>query len=168
MEPINYKISTDPLFLNGTFNFLEDSNSNLIFLPENLNEIQDSSKFIYPETTTDIRKIFKKENIIIDYLTSDKPILRSRKSADWFGPTIFIGFSILSQNSNLINISLNLLSSYLYDFFNQSISKKKVKFHVVIENKKNKEFRTISYEGPVDGIKELAGVIKEFRNDNTV
>ena len=128
MEPVNYKISTVPLFHNSAFNFIHDSNSKLIFLPDNLNEIQDSSKFIYPETTTDIRKIFKKENINIDYLTSDKPILRSRKSADWFGPTIFIGFSILSQNSNLTNISLNLLSSYLYDFFNQSISNKKVKF----------------------------------------
>lgn len=143
------------------------SRSSLTFLPENLNDIQDPSRFIYSETTTDIKKIFKSENLTINYLTDDKPTLRARKSADWFGPTIFIGFSILAQNSNLINISLNLLSSYLYDFFKGSTSTKKVKFDLVIESKKDKEFKTISYEGPVDGIKELEGVIKELRNDNS-
>jgi hypothetical protein len=164
----SYKISAD-LSLHGKgFEFLQNAGNNLIFLPENLNNVQDSAEFIYSEVTTDIRKIFRKENLVIDYLTNDKPILRARKSADWFGPTIFIGFSILSQNSNLINISLNLLSSYLYDFFKGSTANKKVKFDLVIENKKNKEFKTISYEGPIDGIKELEGVIKELRNDNSV
>ena len=148
--------------------FSQANCSSLTFLPENLNEAQNSSDFIYSEVTTDIRKVFKKENLVIDYLTDEKPILRARKSADWFGPTIFIGFSILSQNSNLINVSLDLFSSYLYDFFKGSTSNKKVKFNLVIENKKNKEFKSISYEGPIDGIKELEEVIKGLKNGNSV
>lgn len=160
---MNYKISSYPDFTYLTDRFLQEPKLNLTFLPENLNEVQDSEKFIYSESTTDIRKAFRLDNITVDYLTNDKPILRARKSADWFGPTLFIGFSVLTNNSTLINISLNLLSNYLYDFFKGTVSDKKVKFEIVIESKRNKEFQKITYEGAVEGIKDLEGVIKELK-----
>lgn len=134
----------------------------ICFLPENLTE-KNPSEFIYSETTTDLRKVFIVENLMINYLTDDKPLLRSRKSADWFGPTIFIGFSILADNPHLIGVSLNLISSYLYDIFKGAIGSKNVKFDVVVENKKNKEYQKISYKGNVGGIKELEGVIKSLK-----
>lgn len=160
---MNYKIDTYSDFENLTDKFLQEPKLNLTFLPENLTEVQGSEKFIYSESTTDIRKAFRLDNIQVDYLTNDKPILRARKSADWFGPTLFIGFSILAENSTLINISLNVLSNYLHDFFKGTVSNKKVKFELVIESKKNKEFQKITYEGPVDGIKNLERVIKQLR-----
>ncbi|MFT3844748.1 MAG: hypothetical protein QM725_06835 [Lacibacter sp.] len=160
---MNYKIDTYSDFLNLADKFLQEPKLNLTFLPENLNEVQDSEKFIYSESTTDIRKVFRLDNIPIDYLTNDKPILRARKSADWFGPTLFIGFSILTDSPTLINISLNILSNYLYDFFKGTVSNKKVKFELVVESKRNKEFRKITYEGPVEGIKDLEGVIKQLK-----
>ncbi len=140
------------------FNF--DSNNSFYFIPENINEELESTKYIYPESTTDIRKMLKSENITIEYLTSDKPLLRSRKSSDWFGPTLLITYSLLSQNSTLIGISLNLISSYLYDYFKGSTESKQVKFEIILESKKKKEFKKIKYEGSIEGIKELDSVIK--------
>ena len=143
------------------------SDETLYFLPENLVEL-DSSKFIYPETTTDLKKILKAQNISIDYLTKDRPLLRSRKGAEWIGPTIFLGFSLWTGNPHLIGISLNILSSYLYDFFKGSAKNKEVKFDIVIESKKNQEFQKITYEGSVEGIKSLENVIKQLKNDYSV
>lgn len=159
---MNYKIDSYNDFDKLADTFFKEPKPNLTFLPENLLEVQESKQFIYSESTTDIKKFFKLDKITVDYLTSDKPILRARKSADWLGPTLFIGFSILTENSTLISVSLNLLSNYLYDFFKGTPFNKKVKFEIVIESKKNKDFKKISYEGPVDGIKELEGVIKEL------
>lgn len=143
------------------FNF--DSNNSFYFIPENINEELESTKYIYPESTTDIRKMLKSENITIEYLTSDKPLLRSRKSSDWFGPTLLITYSLLSQNSTLIGISLNLISSYLYDYFKGSTESKQVKFEIILESKKKKEFKKIKYEGSIEGIKELESVIKGLK-----
>ena len=143
------------------FNF--DSNNSFYFIPENINEELESTKYIYPESTTDIRKMLKSENITIEYLTSDKPLLRSRKSSDWFGPTLLITYSLLSQNSTLIGISLNLISSYLYDYFKGSTESKQVKFEIILESKKKKEFKKIKYEGSIEGIKELDSVIKGLK-----
>lgn len=146
-------------FVNREIDFQKD----LCFLPENLIEAENSSDFIYSETTTDLRKVFKSDNVSIEYLTKDKPLLRSRKSADWFGPTILIGFSALTTNPHLISVSINLLSSYLYDFFKGTIGNKKVKFEVVVENKQKKEYQKIQYEGSVEGIAELEDVIKALK-----
>jgi len=140
-----------------------NSDKQLCFLPENLAETESSSNFIYSETTTDLRKIFKKENITIDYLTENKPLLRSRKSADWFGPTILIGLSALIENPHIVGITLNLISSFLYDFFKGTIRERKVKFEIVIENEKSKDYQKVVYEGTVDGIPELEKVIKSMR-----
>lgn len=138
------------------------SNSTLFFIPENITENIDSSSYIYSETTTDIKKSFKSENILVEYLTKDKPLLRARKSADWFGPTLFITYSLLSENSTMIGISLNLISSYLYDYFKGTVGAKKIKFEIIIENEKD-GYQKINYDGSIEGIKELENVIKELK-----
>lgn len=135
----------------------------LVFIPENFNSCDNSSDFIYSETTTDLRKVFRNNNEDIRYLTDDKPLLRSRKSADWIGPSILICLSALIENPNLLNVSLNLISNYLYDFFKGVVSDKKVKFEVIIESKKKEEFKKVTYEGSIEGIPELESVIKRLK-----
>jgi hypothetical protein len=160
---MNYKIENYNEIENK-LDLLDSSSDNVFyFIPENINENINSSEYIYTETTTDIRKLFKSENIDIEYLTNDRPLLRSRKSADWFGPTLFITFSLLSENSTMIGISLNLISSYLYDNFKGITGNKKVKFEIIIESKKKKEYKKINYEGSIEGIKELESLIKQLK-----
>lgn len=135
----------------------------IFFFPENFDETTDTSKFIYSETTSDLKKIFKINNQEISYINNEKPLLRVRKSADWFGPAIFISFSTLVQNPELISISLNLISSYLYDFFKGSVSDKKVKLDIIVENKKKTEYSKIQYEGNIEGLKDLENIIKQLK-----
>lgn len=135
----------------------------IFFFPENFDEATDTSKFIYSETTSDLKKIFKNSNQSVSYITNEKPLLRVRKSADWFGPAIFISFSTLVQNTELINISLNLISNYLYDFFKGSVSEKNVKLDIIVESKKKAEYTKIEYEGSVEGLKDLENIIKQLK-----
>lgn len=135
----------------------------IYFVPENLDEAELSSEFIYSESVSEIRKIFKKENIPINYLTNDKPLLRSRKSADWYGPTLLFGISLLTESPYLIGISLNLISSYLYDFFKGINGSKSVRFEVIVEVNEEKEFKKIKYDGSIEGIAELEKVIKSLK-----
>lgn len=159
---MNYKIENYLKTENKLKQLNFSSNNTFFFIPENINENIDSSNYIYSDSTTDIKKSFKSENILVEYLTEDKPLLRTRKSADWFGPTIFITYSLLSENSTMIGISLNLISSYLYDHFKGTVGTKKIKFEIVIENKKE-GFKKINYEGSIEGIKELEAVIKQLK-----
>lgn len=160
---MNYKIEPYNQLVDSISKHDIDLGQEVYFIPENVIESDKTSDFIYSETTSDIRKIFRKNNVPIHYLTEDKPLLRSRKGADWFGPTLLIGFSVLFNNPHLIGIILNLISSYLYDFFKGKIGDKSVKFEIVIEYKKRKEYKKIKYEGSIEGIAELEKVIKSSK-----
>lgn len=140
-----------------------DLEKDICFIPENLSKTPKCSDFVYSETTSDLRKVFEEDSVLIEYLTDDKPLLRARKSADWFGPTIFIGFNTLTNNPHLIGVFQSLLSSYLYDFFKGISGGKKVKFEVIIERKKKQEFKKVKYEGTIDGISDLEGLIKSLK-----
>lgn len=160
---MNYEIKDYSELQESLNKFNIKSDGLLCFLPENLFDTENTKNFIYSETTTDLNKALKNESQKINYLTNDKPLLRSRKSADWFGPTIFIGYTILVENPHLVDISISLLSSYLYDLFKGTSGNKKVKFDIVIGNEKKKSFKKISYEGNVEGVKELKDVIKNLK-----
>lgn len=159
---MDYKIESYNELAESISKYKIDLSQDVYFLPENLNEAETSSGFIYSETTSDLRKVFNKDNVKIHYFTADKPLLRSRKSADWFGPTLLFTISMVANNPHLVGISLNLVSSYLYDFLKGTIGDKTIKFEVVVENKRKKEFKKIKYEGSVDGIIELEKVIKSL------
>lgn len=160
---MNYKTEPYNQLVDSISKHAIDLDKGVYFIPENVFDTEETSNFIYSETTSDLRKIFKKENVQVHYLTEDKPLLRSRKGADWYGPTLLFGLSVIVDNPHLIGISLNLVSSYLYDFFKGKIGDKSVKFEVVVECKKKEEFKKINYEGPVEGIAELAKVVKSLK-----
>ena len=159
---MNYKTESYNQIVESIDKYNIDLEHEFYFVPENLNDSEQSSNFIYSETSSEIKKVFTKENLTIHYLTQDKPLLRSRKSADWFGPTLLLGFTALANNPHLIGISLNLVSNYLYDFFKGTLGGKTVKFEVVVECKKKKEYKKVNYEGSVEGIVELEKVIKSL------
>lgn len=161
---MNYKTEPYNQLVDSISKYDIDLEKGVYFIPENIFDSEDTSNFIYSETASDIRKVFRKNNLLVHYLTEDKPLLRSRKSADWFGPTLLFSFSVIVNDPHLIGISLNLVSSYLYDFFKGKIGDKSVKFEVVVERKQNEEFVKINYEGPIEGIAKLENVIKSSKS----
>ncbi|MGD1891080.1 MAG: hypothetical protein ACFB15_10865 [Cyclobacteriaceae bacterium] len=132
------------------------------FLPENFSNANNIDEFIYAESVVELRKIFKQNNIQLTNLELGTPKFRVRKYADWIGPTLFISFSLLSENNHLISIGLNVLSNYVGDFFKGSLDDKKVKFDIVVETTKEKEYKRIKYEGDPEGIKQLDKIIKSL------
>ena len=129
-------------------------------MPENLEEAKSKEEFIFSDSLSDIEKIFKENNVSFSQLGGFSDQYRIRKNADWWGPSLFFGASILSENSNVVSIALNVLSNYLTDFFKGSFSDKKVKIEIYVEERKDVKFKKITYEGGVEGIKELEKIIK--------
>lgn len=135
----------------------------LSFLPENLDDATKVNEFIYSDSITDLRKIFKSNNIQTEFLSNEIPKFRLRKNADWFGPAFFIAFSMLTENKDLITVALNVLSNYVTDLFKGSFSTKTAKLEIVVEISKNKEYRRIKYEGSPEGIKDLPKIINSLK-----
>jgi hypothetical protein len=70
---------------------------------------------------------------------------------------------MISENPNLVSVSLNILSSYVYDRLKGSFGKKTAHVEFYIETKEKGKVKKISYKGEASGIKDLEKVIKALK-----
>jgi hypothetical protein len=134
----------------------------LAFIPENIEKVGAVSDFIFPEPLTQINKVFRINNIDVAILGDNASNLRSRKSADLYLPSIYIGISLLTQNSAVVSVALSVLANYVTDFFKGSFSSKTVSLDIYVETKGNKKVKKINYKGSADGLKNLEDLIKKL------
>ncbi|HTL06642.1 MAG TPA: hypothetical protein VL307_00250, partial [Chitinophagaceae bacterium] len=120
--------------------------SGLTFFPENLEVVTNKKDFIFTDSLLDVNKIFSKNNISIATLGGDSDLYRSRKNADIYLPAIFFSLSLISENSSIISISLNVLSNYISDFLKGSFGKNRSHLDFYVEKEKGK-VKKISYNG---------------------
>lgn len=134
-------------------------------LPENIETANSSEDLVFTETTTEIKKYLNQNGVEIQILQEGSLKLRQRKSVDFYAPLIFVGFSMLSENSTLLSIAINVLSNYVTDYFKGTFGSKNVKLEIIVETKPKKEYKSINYEGNVDGLKDLPKIIKSLKGE---
>jgi len=142
-----------------------DLTGDFCILPENIKEVTSSNDFIFSESTTSLKKYLRQNGVDIKVIENQNSTFRQRKSVDFYAPLFFIGYTVFSENSALVSIGLNVLSNYISDFFKGSFGEKKVKIEIIVETTPKKTYKSITYEGNVDGIKELSNVIKSLKNE---
>lgn len=135
----------------------------LSFFPENLETAEKKDDFIFTESIIELNKYFKANDLKLDVFGGDTELYRSRKNADIYLPAIFFSFSVISENPNLISVSLNILSSYIYDALKGTIGKKTAHVEFHIESKEKGKVKKIHYKGDVEGLKGLEKVIKAMK-----
>jgi metal-dependent HD superfamily phosphatase/phosphodiesterase len=134
-------------------------------LPENIEDAKSSMDFIFTETAIPIKKFLKQNGVEVNMLENPNSNYRQRKSIDFYAPLIFIGYSLLSDNSSLVSVGLNILSNYITDYFKETFGEKKVRIEIVVETTPKKSYKSITYEGSVKGINELNNIIKTLKDE---
>lgn len=159
---MDYKI--DELNLNNKLEELGLSLPPTIsFFPENFETVGAKEEFIFTESMVDLNKVFKQSNINLEVFGGDTELYRSRKNADIYLPAVFLSLSLISENPNLVSVSLNILSSYVYDRLKGSFGKKTAHVELYIETKEKGKIKKVSYKGEASGIKDLEKVIKALK-----
>jgi len=64
-----------------------------------------------------------------------------------------------------VSIALNVIGNYLTEFFRGIPGKKRVRLNIVVEKKRDRTCKKISYDGDVQGLNSLADIIKEISNE---
>lgn len=134
-------------------------------LPRYFSSAEKKEDLVYEVSSLDIRTLWKKEGVEEDRLDSDGDSIPyiSEKSADWVGPTIFLGVSLLSEDNVLISIALNVIGNYLSDLFRGALKKPSISLDVVAELTPERKYLKIRYEGDAEGITGLENIVKEAR-----
>ena len=137
--------------------------SGLTLLPLNFDSAASIGELRHASETSTVRKLLLQERVPLrDVVERDqRPPYIKNKSSDLVLPTLYFSAAFLSQNSPLVSVALNVISSYIYDRFRALKPGRTVKFDVVLEDTKNGKYRRIAYEGTEEGLKLLPASIKE-------
>lgn len=147
---------------NGKFDISNIDDSNLCILPEFIHIDNNSNpRVCYHQSYPMVLKLFKSKSIKVNLPYGQESIfLIQNNGIDWYGPTLLFSATILSQNPELLNVSLNIISSYLFEIFKGQKKDPNAKLKVIYKTK-NKSFE-INYEGSASGLNEISKIIGEI------
>jgi hypothetical protein len=134
-------------------------------LPSNLDGAQSTAELCQHAESETVKKLFRANNIAYSELfDADKqPAYLQQYGFEWFGPTLFITTAALSQDPTLLNVSLNIISNYLYDFF-KGAKDGTASLDVIFE-KPDGSCKKVNYKGPPEGLASVADVLRELGGD---
>jgi hypothetical protein len=114
-----------------------------------------------------IRTLFRTNEIVLDELVPKEARggYVQNNSFEWIAPTLFISGSLWSQDPAAVNLALNVLATYLTDFFKGMPGRKAAKLELVVEKKAGKTCKKLTYEGDVSGLRDLAATIERLADE---
>lgn len=135
------------------------------FIPFNINSATKKEDLVYLDSAKSLKKLWRLEGIEISKieLEEEKPLYLHQRNAEWIAPTIFIGYSLLSENQHIISVALSIIANYATDLFKGKPSKTTFKMELIIEEKKDSVFRKLSFEGEPHNITEVIKAIRELK-----
>ena len=139
----------------------------MAFLPGNFESASSIDDLVQlPETAT-IKTLFRIEQIPHSDITSkaQRPPYIHNNAYEWIAPTLFVSSAVILDNKISISLALNVLANYITDFFKGTGENHEVKLDIVVETTKTGSFKKLSYQGNVDGLKELHDIVKEVGNE---
>jgi len=138
-------------------------------MPYEFENAQSKSALCYEGAAQTLKRLFQDNGITQTPLEQEgeefPSLLKESSVEEWIGPTVFVSFTLLSQNPNLISIALNVISNYLTDWFkgsgNKFILLNKATLDLVVELK-NGDCKKLHYEGTGSDLGQVADVVREL------
>ena len=152
--------------LNLDYEIPDDASSSIVVLPISIEHtLKDQEYVVYAASATSVLKLLKSNSIPVRLAISEtgKIAYQENRSSDWFGPTLLFSSTLLTQNPELLDLTLNVISSYVYDIFKGKAADPSVRctFAYLGTAKRKK----VHYEGPVSGLSEIPKIIKELGDE---
>ena len=139
--------------------------SELAILPRGFAEASGPGDLAHEPDASTIRKLLSAGGLEVQQLEPMAGRLPAvvQHAADWLSPTIFVGSMLLSQNPYAIQVALNIISTYLVDALRGARGSGMVKVSLVVEQSDRRSCRSLSFEGPASGLKDLERVIRSLQ-----
>jgi hypothetical protein len=146
----------------------------LAILPRNFDTAEATDELIHESTAPTIRSLWRQEGVAETRLEKEgmKIPQGSRKSWEWVGPIIYISQSMLTNAA--IPITINMISSYLYDLWKGHHHDAEVTVEFVVERTHNskqgktREYKRITFKGsPKEWEKFNADTLKEITEQSS-
>jgi hypothetical protein len=139
----------------------------IAILPVNFETAKSTDGFKQLSEASTVKTLFRNNQIPFSEIkkTNQKSSYIQNNAFEWIAPTLFVSGAFLSQNPEAVAIALSVIANYVTDFFRGFGGEKNIKLDIIVEKTKSKTCKKISYEGNIDGLKDLAEIVKEVGNE---
>jgi hypothetical protein len=140
----------------------------IAILPRNFISAKSKVDLVNENTTTTVRVLWKQAGII------ETPIEKEGEKIpelalnwfEWVGPTILFTSALITQNPQLVDIALGVISNYLTDWF-KGLPKEQKKARLnIVEETRSGSYKRLQYEGDVEGLKELPKIVRSLHDEH--
>ena len=144
-----------------------NSPDGFVLLPTNLEAATSVAEFRQVVEAITVRKLLRSADIPQSEILPPelRPPYVQNNSWDWTAPVLFVAYEILSQNPDAIRIVIEQIREYLVAFRPELGAGRDVKFDFVVERKKTGSCKRVSYEGPIEGFRQLPQVLEGLKDD---
>lgn len=140
--------------------------SGLAILPGNLATaqcVEDLRQHVESDT---VRTLLKANEIAyVEIFDEDhQPQYLQQYGFEWFGPTLFVTAGLLSNEPNVLSVTLGVITNYLYDLFKGS-KDGKASLDIIFQQADG-SCKKIQYSGPPDGLGKVAEIVNGLASGN--
>jgi hypothetical protein len=138
-------------------------------LPVNFESAHSIADFRNLSEAATVKKLLRNADLphgdLVD--RESRPPYIQNNTFEWVAPTLFISGSLASENPYLVSVALGTIANYVTGFLNgfAGSSNHTVKVDIVVEQNKTAACKKITYEGPPEGLKDLAEVVRATSNE---
>lgn len=138
-----------------------------VLLPSNFESAESAKDFKQVAEAATVKTLLKSANLpYADILPLEqRPAYVVNHSMEWVPPTLFLTAALVSQHLNHVAIALELIADYLTITLPGRGKTKNVKLQIVVEKDEQGSSKKIAYEGPADGLKDLANIVAVARDE---
>lgn len=157
IEP-SIEVVADDTLPSALITAASNSSASIVLLPVRYDE-NGSPQFA--GATPTVEKLLREAGLVSETLPAEGARFREDRGIDWVAPTLFVTFAMYSSNPNAVALALNVLGSYIHEFFRGREKTTSVKLDVLCFRGFGLGLRRVKYKGPVEGLKNLDKTVKE-------
>lgn len=158
-EVIDYKNKISELKL--------DFPEGVVLLPSSIESVTETSEIMFDAEYDTVQKLLKLKGIEVNVLSKNGEKFPKivNQSFEWAGPLILFTGKIISENPEIITTTISTITNYLLSKL-RGVPKgdNSVNLKITTETLSGK-FKKIEYKGPVEGMKDLADVVKSVHEE---
>jgi hypothetical protein len=139
----------------------------LALLPRNFESAVERDELLDEASAATIHQLLHQAGLPEERFDSpQEPFLAlAQHAVDWYGPTLFLSAGFINENPLLVGVAINLITDYVRELFGRVPGRRRAHLAVVVERDAEKESVRISYDGEIEGIKELVPAVERAISD---
>ncbi len=139
----------------------------LALLPLNFDTASGNGELHYAPISKEIESLLRRNGTAVDSLDSNEDRLYlDNRSHDLFLPILIFSLQCISENPDIVSITLDLMKTYLFRKFGKLEDRPNVRLRYFRGH--GDEYEAIEYNGPIEGLSEVRKLKSKNEKNNSI